>query len=392
MKFIDLQQQRVRLGAELKQRMDRVLAHGQFILGPEVAELERELSRRTGGAEVISCASGTDALALALRALGAGVNDAVFLPSFTYAATASAIVRVGATPVFVDLADGGYQMCQQDLTAALSEVDSGTVRGLAGEKLRSWGAIAVSLFGLPAQLSLVRPLLGERELIEDGAQSLFARQGDQISPARTRVGTTSFFPSKVLGCFGDGGAIFCKEPALAQRLRRLRTQGKPSADQQALEPGENSRLDTLQAAVLLAKLTIADEELRLRSQCAQRYHQLLAGLDEIELMRVPREATCVWSSYTVRLRTPAGRQREAILSALSNDGIPVRIYYESALHEQPAFAPYRAGRSLTRSEHTARSVFSLPLHPYLSEIDQTRVFESLRKALSGRRSQKQSCR
>jgi dTDP-4-amino-4,6-dideoxygalactose transaminase len=383
MDFIDLSSTRRRLEAELAARTEAVHRHGQYVLGPEVLELETSLCEFTGAAYCVTCGSGTDAVALSLRALGVGPGHAVFLPSFTYVATASAVLSVGATPVLVDVTDD-FLLDPESLARAFAEVKAGRRRGAGSEALTPRVVIPVGLFGLPVAeepLASVASSLG-LEIVEDAAQCFGASRGGRVSPATFALGATSFYPSKPLGCFGDGGAVFTDSLEQLLLLRSLRAHGRGEQRGVAVRPGLNSRLDTLQAAVLLSRLSIFDDELRERRRVAERY---LEGLDfltgrGLRPPSVPSDARSSWAAFVVRVPS-----RDAVQAALAAEGIPTLIHYPVPLHRQPAFASlgYAPG-ALPVSERLAEQVLSLPMHPYLTGGEQAQIVEALEKALARR--------
>jgi len=371
--FIDLAAQRARLGDRIEAAIGRVLDHGKFILGPEVAQLEAELGAFCGAKHVISCANGTDALVLAMMALEIGPGDAVLVPSFTFSASAESVVLAGATPVFVDVLEDTFNIDPAGLMAGLEAARA------AGLKPRA--VMTVDLFGQPADYDPIVGFCGENGLllIADAAQSFGG------SYAGTRVGTlatvttTSFFPSKPFACYGDGGAIFTDDEQLDSLLRSIRVHGQGVNKYDNLRIGMNSRLDTLQAAILLEKLGIFAEELEMRQVVAGRYEAGFAGIvDRVIPSRVIDASVSAWALYTVRIR---GGGRDAVQAALSDLGIPSGVYYPKSLHQQPAYAECPRATDLETSERLCGDVLSLPMHPYLDEEVQGIVVDALRRAL-----------
>lgn len=360
--FIDLQAQRDRLGSRIDEAIARVLEHGRFILGPEVAELEQRLSEYTGAPHVVSCANGTDALVLALRALGVRPGDEVVVPAFTFAATAEAVALAGAVPVFVDVQVETFN------------IDTDSVADALVERPAVVGAIAVDLFGLPADYpSLRRVLGGDRFLLADAAQSMGAGVGDARVGTLTDVTTTSFFPAKPLGCYGDGGAVLTTRSDVADVVRSLRVHGKGTEKYDNVRIGTNSRLDTVQAAVLLEKLAILEDEMKSREDVAERYHRLLA--DVAEVPRVPDGVRSAWAQYAVR-----HPERDVLRGILDRHGVPTAVYYPRPLHLQPAYTGFpRAAEHLPVSERLSQQVLSLPMHPYLTAEDQERIAEAVKR-------------
>jgi dTDP-4-amino-4,6-dideoxygalactose transaminase len=369
MQFIDLKAQFEAIREGVERRMAEVLAHGGFIMGPEVGELERELAAYCGTGHAISCANGTDALVLALRALGIGPGDAVITTPFTFFATAEAIVLAGARPVFADIDPRNFNVDP----AAVEEA----VRRTRSEGL--WvprALMTVDLFGVPADYEALEPLC-EREglvLIEDAAQGFGGEIRGRRACSFGTVATTSFFPAKPLGCYGDGGALFTDDEELAERLRSLRVHGKGGDKYDNVRIGTNSRLDTLQAAILLEKLAIFPAEMRKRQEVAQRYMRRLPNW--LIGPHVPEGYLSSWAQYSVL--APDEAERGRIMAELASAGIPTMIYYGKPMHLQTAIADlgHRAGE-FPVAEDSARRIFSLPMGPYLSPEDQDRVQDAL---------------
>jgi dTDP-4-amino-4,6-dideoxygalactose transaminase len=369
--FIDLQAQRRRLGGRVDRAIARVLDHGKMILGPEVEALEMDLCRFSGASHAVTCANGTDAITLALMAEGIGPGDVVFVPAFTFIATAEAPAQLGATPYFMDVDEQSFNLDPQSLEAA---IDDARTRGM-----RPAAIIAVDLFGQPADYPALRNIAQRHGLvlIADAAQSF----GGAIDAAR--VGsfgdytTTSFFPAKPLGGFGDGGAVFTEDAEKAALLRSLRAHGKGGDRYDNVRIGLNSRLDTLQAAILLEKLDIFEDELAGRDRVAERYSQALeAGFSTPKLARGRRSS---WAQYT--LRHP---ERDRLISALKQEGIPSVVYYPRPLNRQAGYRHFPVAPSgVPVSERLSRDVFSLPMHPYLSADDQDYILEILNKCQAG---------
>ena len=368
LEFIDLKTQQTRLGDRIPRAIQRVLDHGRYIMGPEVQELEAQLARFSGARHVISCASGTDALVMALMAKEAGPGDAIFVPAFTFVATAEAVALLGATPVFVDVDPHSYLL---DLASLKAAQQTATRNGLTPK-----GVIPVDLFGQPCAYTEINRFAREQGLfvIADAAQSFGARLGGSRTGALAELTTTSFFPAKPLGCYGDGGALFTDDDELADRLRSLRVHGKGKHKYDNVNIGLNGRLDTMQAAILLEKLSIFAEEIMLRDRIAQQYGKLLEDCVEIPVVR--SGCTSVWAQYTI---TTA--QRDAVAQGLKQQGIPSAVYYPSPLHRQTAYAAYPQAPKLTVSERLSTQVLSLPMHPYLEEDAQHRICAALRQVL-----------
>lgn len=368
MQFVDLKRQLEHLRPAIEDRIGDVLDHGKFILGPEVQELERSLSRYCGACHAIGVANGTDALMLALMAGNVGPGDAVFTSAFSFFASAEVISLVGATPIFVDIDEATYNI---DPPPLADRIDSISREG----KLKPRAIIAVDLFGLPADYPRIEEIASQHDLlvIEDGAQSFGGVLGDRRVGNLAAIATTSFFPAKPLGCFGDGGAIFTNDNALAQRIRSLRVHGKGADKYDNIRIGMNSRLDTLQAAVLLVKLKEFPGELVERRRLAEDYDERLR--EAFFVTEIPCGYQSAWAQYTIRPRR--GTRREC-LQKLAGQGVPYAIYYNKPLHLQPAFADLggRQGQ-FPVAEECAQSVFSLPMHPYLTTDDVERVVEAL---------------
>ena len=366
--FIDLKAQQRRLGDRAAKAVQGVLDHGQYIMGPEVLDLEQQLARFSGARHVISCASGTDALLMALMARGTGPGDAVFVPSFTFVASAEAVALLGATPVFVDVEPDSFLLDLASLDAAL---ETATRTGLALK-----GVIPVDLFGQPCAYKEINAYARERGLfvIADAAQSFGARLDGNRVGTLAEVTATSFFPAKPLGCYGDGGALLTDDDELADRLRSLRVHGKGAHKYDNVHVGVNGRLDTIQAAILLEKLLIFEEEIALRNRVAQRYGELPEDL--VAAPALYSGSTSVWAQYTIK-----SSERDAIAQELKRQGIPSAVYYPLPLHRQSAYNNYPRAPDLSVSERLAATVLSLPMHPYLEEETQNRICDVIRQAL-----------
>lgn len=367
--FIDLGAQRARLGTRLDDAIRRVVDHGAYVMGPEVLELEKQLAELCGASHCISCSSGTDALIMVLMAWGVGPGDAVLVPDFTFVATAEAAVLLGASVVFVDVAADSFCMDPDSLEAGIALARD---RGLEPKVV-----IPVDLFGQPADYPRLQPIC-DREglrLLADGAQSFGASLHGKRVGAFGDATTTSFFPAKPLGCYGDGGAIFTDDAELADLLRSVRVHGEGRHKYENVRVGINGRLDTIQAAVLLEKLTIFEDELRRRQVCADRYSQALDA--DVTVPRLSEGATSAWAQYTVRLE-----EREAVQGHLKAAGVPSGIYYVTPLSQQKG---YSAGLVAPGGNPIAASlserVLSLPMHPYLEPEVQDRIVAALREAL-----------
>lgn len=354
MEFIDLKSQYAYLKSKIDKRISDVLSHGQYIMGPEVKELETALCDYVGVEHCITCANGTDALQLALMALKIKEGDAVFCPTFTFFATAEAIAAVGATPVFVDSDPRTFNICSSDLERRIQQV-------LKESKLNAKAVIAVDLFGLPADYYRIDPVCEKYnlKLIEDAAQGLGGQIGNKRAGSFGDIATTSFFPAKPLGCYGDGGALFTDNDELAELLRSYRVHGKGKDKYDNIRIGMNSRLDTIQAAILLEKLSAFPEELKARNNAAQDYSEKLTG--KFISPYVPASYTSSWAQYTV-----LAEDREAAMAEFKEKGVPTVIYYRTCMHQQPVFKHLGyCDEDFPVASKLADSVFSLPMHGYL---------------------------
>ncbi|MBE1426407.1 dTDP-4-amino-4,6-dideoxygalactose transaminase [Desulfomicrobium macestii] len=387
MPFIDLKTQFQRVEEDVRRRMDAVLAHGNFIMGPEVAELEAGLTGFAGVAHCVTCSSGTDALLMALMALGVGPGDAVFTSPFTFIATAEVISLIGATPVFVDIDAGSYTLDPARLEAAIRAVLDRDAAGhplppaaLEGEGLTPRVVLPVDLYGQPSDYDAINAVADEFNLtvVADAAQSFGAIYKGRRAVAAPQIACTSFFPAKPLGCLGDGGALFTDDDALAEVCRSLRVHGKGDHKYDNVRTGLNARLDTLQAAALLPKLAIFPDELDRRQAVAEIYSARLGALGTLTLPVMPEATTSAWAQYT--LRSPL---REAIQESLKGDGVPSVVYYPCPLHLQKAYVSLGLGTgSFPAAEAAAGEVFSIPMHPYLSKSDIDMICGCIEKAAS----------
>lgn len=369
--FIDLDAQRRRLGDRIDRAIAQVLEHGQYILGPEVRQFEAALSAHCGARHAITCANGTDALVLPLMAKGIQTGDAVFCPSFTFAATAEVVALTGAAPVFVDVRPDTFNMDPDSLEKAVAEARR--------QGLRPASAMPVDLFGLPADYDAITDVCERHGLwiLADSAQGFGAvHKGRRTGTLGLATGT-SFFPAKPLGCYGDGGAVFTDDEELADVMRSLRVHGQGNNKYDNVRVGLNSRLDTIQAAVLLEKLRLYPEEIAARNDVARRYAESLA--DVVVVPSVPDGLHSVWAQYTVRV--PGSGRRDALAERLKASGVPTAVYYPKPLHHQPAYSRFVAAPGgLPVSERLAGEVLSLPMHPYLDEATQGRIVDLVREA------------
>ena len=362
--FLDLKAQQRRIAVDLRARIDRVLDHCQFILGPEVAELETALAGYCGAEHCVTISSGTDALQIAMMAEGVGRGDAVFLPAFTYTATAEVPLVLGATPVFVDVDPRTFQIDPDHLAQRIADVRR------AG-KLRPRVLIGVDLFGQPADWPTLSAI-AEREglfTLDDCAQSFGASHHGRMLGTQADATVASFFPSKSLGAYGDGGALFTQSADRAALYRSLRTHGEGTTRYEVLRTGMNGRMDTLQAAVLLSKLTVFPDELKARERIAETYDRRL-GNAVTTPARVP-DSTSAWAIYAILLKDQAARDR--MQAALKAQGVPSAIYYPKPLHHQPAYQPTHDGTALPVSEDLAERIMALPIHPDLTDHDLDRI-------------------
>lgn len=363
MQFIDLKTQYQRLKAEIDANIQKVLDHGQYILGPEVAELEEKLAAYTGAKYCISVANGTDALQIAQMALGISPGDEVITPGFTYIATAETVALLGAKPVYVDIDPRTYNLDPALLEAAITP--------------RTKAIIPVSLYGQCADYDAINLIAARHGIpvIEDAAQSFGASDKGRKSCNLTTIACTSFFPSKPLGCYGDGGAIFTNDDELAKVMRQIARHGQDRRYHH-IRIGVNSRLDTIQAAILIPKLAVLDDEIAMRQKVAGQYQARLASLGELVgegEIQTPYIAThniCAWAQYTIQVPN-----REALQAQLQQADIPTAVHYPIPLNKQPAVA--NANSILPVGDEVAQKVVSLPMHPYLVEQDIELIFQAV---------------
>ncbi len=367
MDFIDLKAQQRRIRDKIDAAIGRVLDHGAYILGPEVRQFEAELAAFGQARLALSCANGTDAVVLPLMAWGVGPGDAVFCPSFTFAATAEVVPWTGATPVFVDILPDTYNIDPAHLQAAIDEVK-------AKGELTPKAVIAVDLFGQPADYPRIAEICRREglKLLSDSAQG-FGCTLDGHHPLHWADATaTSFFPAKPLGCYGDGGAVLTNDQALWDRMDSLRVHGKGTDKYDNVLIGMNSRLDTLQAAILLEKLKIFPGEIELRGRVATRYNEELAGLADVPA--VIKGGVSVWAQYTIQVDN-----RDGLMAHLKTQGVPTAAYYPKPLHRQTAYRHFPvAGGELPVSDAAGARVVALPMHPYLDAPTQDLIVEAIR--------------
>jgi UDP-2-acetamido-2-deoxy-ribo-hexuluronate aminotransferase len=362
MQFIDLKTQTKRIEKELFARIKCVIEHGGFIMGPEVLELEQQLVQYVGVKHALAVSSGTDALLIALMALGVTAGDEIITTPFSFFATAEVIALLGAIPVFVDIEKNTYNINPSLIEAAITP--------------KTKAIMPVSLYGQCADFDAINAIAARHQLpvIEDAAQSFGAIYKGKRSGALSTIGCTSFFPSKPLGCFGDGGACFTDDEALAARMNEIRIHGQAKRYHHT-SLGINGRLDTLQAAILLEKLVIFPEEITLREEVAARYQQMLPA--EVKKPIIQAGNNSVYAQYTIEVQ-----HRDAMQAALQEKGIPTAVHYPAGLHEQPIFkALYPGVQHFPNTEYAARHVMSLPMHPYLSVNDQEKICDAVKAFL-----------
>ena len=378
MQFVDLAAQQDYIRDQVESNIRAVLDHGKYIMGPEVGQFESLLAEYVGSRFCVTCSSGTDALLMALMACGVGSGDAVFTSPFTFIATAEVISLLGATPVFVDIDPATYNVDPVKLEFAIQAVkknDRGLFSRPGDIPLRPRAIIPVDLFGLPADYEAINRL-GEAHglvVIEDAAQSLGASYQNRRAGGLADMGCTSFFPAKPLGGYGDGGAVFTDDDRLAQSLQSIRVHGKGEHKYDNARIGINGRLDTIQAAVLLAKFDVFPWEIERRQEVAQRYSEMLSPLSsDLRLPVIPENSRSAWAQYSLLAKNADHRQ--SLQDRLKDHGIPSVIYYPKPLHLQSAFASlgYRQG-DMPVSEESAQRIFSLPMHPYLKLEEQEAI-------------------
>jgi len=382
MQFIDLAAQQKRIRKNIEANIAAVLDHGKYIMGPEVRELEARLAAYVGVKHAIGCASGTDALLMALMTYQAGPGDAIFTSPFTFIATAEVISLLGATPVFVDIDPQTYNIDPANLDLAIQAVKNNDHNlyplPAANDKvpITPKGVIAVDLFGLPADYDGIDNIAKKENLfvIEDAAQSFGAEIAGKKACAYGNIACTSFFPAKPLGCYGDGGMCFTDDAKLSENMESIRVHGKGHHKYDNVRIGVNGRLDTLQAGILLAKLDIFPQEIELRQQVAKRYTELLKSQFNLMPPTIPPGYKSAWAQYSILAQNAT--HRSDMQNRLKASNIPTAIYYPKPLHLQSAFSylGYRNG-DFPVSEDCSDRIFSLPMHPYLAEKDQQKIAE-----------------
>lgn len=385
MQFIDLAAQQEKIKTSIDKRINTVLNHGKYIMGPEVSELESKLADYSGVNYGVGCASGTDALLMALLAFSVGPGDAVFTTPFTFIATAEVIQLLGATPVFVDIDPITFNIDPLKLKKAIAAVENNMTNdeyplpANDNYPLTPKGIIAVDLFGLPADYSAINEIAAAHNIfvVEDAAQSFGAEYNGEKACSLATIGCTSFFPAKPLGCYGDGGMCFTDNEEIAKVLRSIRVHGKGTDKYDNIRIGMNGRIDTLQSAILLSKFEIFPEEVKLRNKVASRYTDMMVGIDSLVTPKVGEGYLSVWAQYSLLAKDR--EQREYFQNRLKEHNIPSAIYYPKPLHLQTAFSTLGYGEGdFPVSERCSESIFSLPMHPYLDENSQKEIVSALK--------------
>lgn len=365
--FIDLQQQQARIRPQLDEAIKQVLDGGQYIMGNHCQQLEQQLAQYVGVKHCLGCANGTDAIRLAMAALDVRAGDVVLTTNFTFFATSEVIAELGAIPVFVDV-DETYNICPVDLENKVNQA--------LAKEYPVKGIISVDLFGLPANHIAINAIAQKHGLwhIEDSAQGFGGKIGNQVSGSFATIATTSFFPAKPLGCYGDGGAVFTDSDELADKMQSLRVHGKGSHKYENVRIGYNSRLDTLQAAILIEKLKIFDDEVAVKNQLADFYTQSLKDVKEIKTPIVPQGYLSSWAQYTMQVD-----DRDGLIAHLKAAGVPSMVYYPKTMSQTVALQPYEQYQfgGLVRSEALTRSVLSLPMHAYLTEQEKQSIVDAI---------------
>ena len=366
--FIDLAAQQKRLNKKITNRIDKVLSHGKYIMGPEVSELEKSLANYMRVNNVISCGSGTDALVLALMAYNIGPGDIVFCPAFTFPATAESIAILGATPYFIDVEENTFNISIDSLNMAIKDI-------IKEDKFTMKAIIAVDLYGLPADYKSLQKVARtyNLKLISDAAQSFGATYFNKKVGSLADVTCVSFFPAKPLGCYGDGGAIITDDKLIAEKITSLRVHGKGKTKYDIDFIGLNSRLDTIQAAILLAKLEDFEWEFKKRNELADNYNNFFKKY--IEIPYIPEGSQSVWAQYTLK-----HKDRDIIQNQLNDIGIPTMVYYPVPMHLQKAYKKFYRGK-LINSENLSKEVFSIPMYPDMLYEDQKYIIENIIKLI-----------
>ena len=385
MQFIDLKTQQEIIRSDLDAKIRKVLDHGNYIMGPEVFELEKVLAAFVGAKHGIGCASGTDALLMALMAHQIGPGDAIFTTPFTFVATAEVIQLIGATPVFIDIDSDSFNIDAKLLDKAIRAIKNNNkeeypIPRNLNTRLKPKGVVAVDLFGLPADYTSINAIAKSHDLfvIEDAAQSFGAEYHEKKACSLANIGCTSFFPAKPLGCYGDGGMCFTDDDQLATVMRSIRIHGQGNDKYENIRIGINGRLDTIQAAILLAKFSIFPREVDLRNEVAERYSSVLRDIKGLTIPKVEKNVKSVWAQYSLLAKSTG--QRNDIIKRLKNVDIPTAIYYPKPLHLQTAFKDLGYVKNdFPVSESCAASIFSLPMHPYLNEATQKEIAAMLKQ-------------
>ncbi len=368
-RFFDLETPKKLLRADIEKRWQKILDHGAFIGGPEVGEFEAALAAHSGAKHALAVASGTDALVIALMGEDVKANDAVFIPGFTYNATANAVLLAGATPVFVDV---DAHTCNIDVAHLEAQIEAVLREG----KLKPRMIVAVDLYGLPADYVAINRIAKKHGMLvlADAAQSFGGAQNGRMIGALTDMSATSFYPSKTLGCYGDGGAMLTDDTARLERWSSIRWHGTDAQKKESIRVGVNGRLDSVQCAVLLSKLTIFGDEMKARARIAERYRADLGNA--VEMQHVPAGSQSAWGLFTIMVGN-----RDAVMKSLQEAGVPSSIYYFKALHQHKAFAAYAPKGGLPVCEQLAARVLSLPMHPYLTDAQIDRVVAAVKAAV-----------
>lgn len=369
--FVDLMAQRNRLGNQLDETILNVVNSGRYVMGPEISELEQKLADFTGAKHVIACGSGTDALMMPLMAWGIGPGDAVFVPAFTFIATAEVVALVGATPIFCDVLQDSFNLDPESIVQGIKKARE---LGLTPKAI-----IPVDLFGLPADFDSIAPIASAHNLLvlDDLCQGFGGCYKERKLGSIGNAGATSFFPAKPLGCYGDGGATFTNDDELYSKLLSIRVHGQGDNRYHNVRLGLNARMDTIQAAILLRKLEIFPDELKKRNDVATNYSNELR--DVVTVPHVPEGYQSAWAQYTLRLQ---GVDRQKFAAILSEQGVPTAIYYPIPLHKQPGYINYpTASDALPVSEKICDDVISLPMHPYLTNTQQEQIISAVKSAL-----------
>ncbi|HEX3651280.1 MAG TPA: DegT/DnrJ/EryC1/StrS aminotransferase family protein [Rhizomicrobium sp.] len=368
--FIDLQAQRRRIASEIERAVTAAVEGGQWVMGPQVRALEQQLAEFAGVKHCIACANGTDALMIVLRAWAIGPGDAVFVPAFTFAASAEVVALVGATPVFVDVLEDTYNLNPQSLEAAIAMVKR-------EGKLKPRAIMPVDLFGQPADYRAIEPIAAREELklLVDTAQAFGATLDGRQTASIGDAAGTSFFPAKPLGCYGDGGATFTNDDGLTELLRSIRVHGQGADKYENVRIGVNSRLDTIQAAILIEKLKIFPEEIEMRERVARRYTEAFRRSNQVRPPHVVDGAQSTWAQYT--LQVP---DRDKLAADLKAKGIPTATYYPTPLSHQKGYAQFPSAGTPV-SDRISKHVISLPMHPYLDEATQDRIIAAVLESI-----------